>query len=328
MLDEFQADSMVSVVKNPKYWRPGKPYLDKIILRFNLDSAVLSAAMQSDEIQMEIGGDLRLHQRLVKSGFKSVLTTPIQTIYSMLPDSINPTSPLSNMKVRQAIEYAIDRPAIVNGTLGGTSVAMNQDSYESAVGYDPNGGRGYDVAKAKKLLEEAGYPGGVGKDGKQIELSLYGTTSAPSQAWRAAIAGYLSEVGIKATVVPMPFPTFATMQAEGWVDGLMTCVENSGAPWSIGYLNWFGPLPTNNACPSLGRSEEYNSLANQVLNATDAESMNAIVEKLIKIANDEAMLLPLWANPAVWVAQPYVHVEEAEGGPRSFDWASIWMEKR
>jgi peptide/nickel transport system substrate-binding protein len=322
-LQDFQPDNRVLVVKNTDYWRTGKPYLDSIELKFNLDSAVLSASMQSKEIQMDTSGDLVHQKDMVNKGFKSVLTTPNQTVYFFTPDSGNASSALSNPLVRQAVEYAIDRPAICNGLLGGTSKPMNQMSYPGAVGYDAQGGRNFDPAKAKQLLEQAGYTGG-----KTVNIQLIGSNTAPSIAWRTAIVDYLKQVGITATVVPLPFATFATQQATGWKDGFMNCVENSAAIWSIGYLAWLGPLPTSNPIPSLGRSKEYNDLAAQVLTAKDAKTTNDIVTQLIKKNNGDATTLPLWANPATWVCQPFLHVENAEGGPRTFDWANIWMEKK
>jgi peptide/nickel transport system substrate-binding protein len=320
MLKTFNSASEVTVVKNPNYWQPGKPYLDAITLRFNLDSAVLSAAMQSNEIQMNISGDLTMQKTLISKGYKLVSPMPNQVATFMVPSSNDPNSPLSNELVREAIEYAIDRNAISQGLLQGNVTAMNQMSYPGAVGYDSNLGRSYDPTKAKELLAQAGYPDGAG-----ISISIYGSNSAPSVARRTAIAGYLQVVGITAKVEALPFATYSTLQSTGWKNGLMDCVENSGAIWTTGYLSWLGPQPTTNPIPSLARPADYNTLANQILSAPDATTQNGIITQLIKYAYDNAMVLPLWSQPGIWTAQPFVHAE-ATGSTITFDWASLWME--
>jgi peptide/nickel transport system substrate-binding protein len=322
MLDKFDPASVVTVVKNPKYWQAGKPYLDGIEERFNLDSAVLSAAIQSNEIQLVTSGDTVLLKDLAAKGFNSVQSNPNKTVEFLAPSSSDPSSPLSNSLVRQACEYAIDFGAVAKGLFQGTQEAMTQMSYPGAVGYEPARNRNYDVAKAQQLLEQAGFPGGKG-----ISISIYGTTSAPSVARRTAIAGYLQAVGITVKIESMPFPTYATMQAEGWKNGFMDCLENNGEIWGSAYLAWLGPLPTANPIPSLGRSTKYDELAKQVLTAPDAATTNGIVSQLIQQNYDDAMVMPAWMQSNIWIASTKVHTEEAASAERNFDWASVWMEK-
>lgn len=321
MLKTFDSATELTVVKNSNYWQPGKPYLDSMTLRYNLDSSVLSAATQSNEIQLNISGDLTMQKNLISKGYKEVSPMPNQTVTFMVPSSNDPTSPLSNELVREAVEYAIDRNAISQGLLQGNVTAIDQMSYPGAVGYEEDRGRAYDPAKAKELLAQAGYPNGTG-----INISIYGSNSAPSVARRTAIAGYLQAVGITAKVEALPFATYSTLQATGWKNGLMDCVENSGAIWSNGYLAWLGPQPTTNPIPSLQRPDDYNTLANQVLSAPDAATQNDIIAKLIQYNYDNAMVLPLWSQPGIWTAQPFVHTEDT-GKTITFNWASIWLDK-
>jgi len=322
MLQEFDPASKVVVVKNPNYWQSGKPYLDSITQLVNLDSAVLSAQIQSNEINFLTSGDLVMQKNLVSKGFKQVVYTPNQTFTFLVPSSADSKSPLSNPLVRQACEYAVDRAAICNGLLQGTSKAALQMSYEGAVGYDPARGRQYDVAKAKQLMEQAGYAG------KEINISIYGSNSKPSQDRRTAIADYLKEIGIIAKVEALPFASYSTMQSEGWENGFMDCVENSGAVWAVGYSNWLGPKPTLSPVPSLGRPDDYNALANKVLTAPDAAANNDLIAQLIQKNFDEALTFPLWSQGNTYIRPDFVHTEEAEGNNRTFAWFNVWIEKK
>jgi len=79
-----------------------------------------------------------------------------------VPDSANADSPWSNIKVRQAAEYAIDKIAIARALGYGFKTEAYQLPSPSNPAYNPNltGKRLYDLAKAKALLAEAGYPNG------------------------------------------------------------------------------------------------------------------------------------------------------------------------
>ena len=81
----------------------------------------------------------------------------------MWPDSKDTNSPWSNVKVRQAADYAIDKEGL-NKALGyGYGGAAYQIASPTAMAFDPalaSQYRKYDVAKAKQLLTDAGYPTG------------------------------------------------------------------------------------------------------------------------------------------------------------------------
>jgi len=109
----------------------------------------------------------------------------------LLPDSLNADSILADKRVRQAVEYAIDRPAIVKALGHGYWQALTQMANESVYGYDPGiEGRPYNPAKAKQLLAEAGYPDG-------ITVKLIGGEGTELEKILMVIKVYLEAVGIK-----------------------------------------------------------------------------------------------------------------------------------
>ena len=94
----------------------------------------------------------------------------------------DPKSPLKDLRVRQALNYAIDRKAIAEKLVGGSSTVINSACTPSQFGCtnDVTQYR-YDIAKAKALMGEAGFSNG-------FDIDIYGYRSQPVAA---AIIGYL-----------------------------------------------------------------------------------------------------------------------------------------
>jgi len=105
--------------------------------------------------------------------------------------------PFDDVKVRQALNYAIDRQLIIDSLLKGEGKAQASAICPRTFGYDPNVEvYEYNPNKAKELLAEAGYPNGF-----ETELS-YPNNYINIQQISEAIASYLSQVGVKVTLTP------------------------------------------------------------------------------------------------------------------------------
>lgn len=99
------------------------------------------------------------------------------------------------MRVRQAINYAVDRDALIAGVLDGYAVKVASISTPEYEGYDPNvQGYTYDVEKAKQLMADAGYA-----DGFDIECSVSPGLLNSTDVVQA-IASQLAQIGINVTI--------------------------------------------------------------------------------------------------------------------------------
>jgi peptide/nickel transport system substrate-binding protein len=111
----------------------------------------------------------------------------------------NDVTPFTDKRVRQALNYAIDRDAIDKALFQGLAVPMTSPLPESQWGFDAAlKGYGYDLEKAKKLLEEAGV-----KPGMKVEFLTYNSPRGYNPAGpdlATAIQGYLQKLGIEADV--------------------------------------------------------------------------------------------------------------------------------
>ena len=111
IFDSFIQDVSYKVKKNPDWWVKAKPYLDGINYVLVSDEATRNLAMKSGE-----GDVIRFASISYIDDFSEpdyiVKIPPATTINSLIPDTANADSPWANQKVREAVEYAIDKEGI------------------------------------------------------------------------------------------------------------------------------------------------------------------------------------------------------------------------
>jgi peptide/nickel transport system substrate-binding protein len=186
--------SSITLAKNPDYWGEAA-FLEKAEFRIVPDAAAAIPALLSGDVQAfpffqpegveQIQGDPR---------FKIVVgSTEGETILSMN----NKKPPFDNLKVRQAVSYALDRQAIIDGASAGLGVPIGSHFAPHNPAYvDLTGTYPHDVERAKELLKEAGL-----ENGFSATLKL----PPPSYARLGGeiIASQLREVGIDVQIIPV-----------------------------------------------------------------------------------------------------------------------------
>ncbi|TBW39526.1 polyamine ABC transporter substrate-binding protein [Siculibacillus lacustris] len=166
---EYKSNESLTLISNPNYFR-GKPKIDKIVYRFIPADASRDLAFSSGELDIVYGRqDQRWVERFSKEpGTVVEVVKPSELATLYLNEGMKP---LDDKRVRQAIAYAIDRPQIAGFKGAATAVPAVSVVPTGYLGTDekaklfPN-----DIAKAKALLTEAGYPNGVAI--KVIQTSL------------------------------------------------------------------------------------------------------------------------------------------------------------
>ncbi|HLY83494.1 MAG TPA: ABC transporter substrate-binding protein [Acidimicrobiales bacterium] len=147
----------LTMVPNPHYWGP-VPKLDKVVLRPIPDATARVTALRNGEVNWIEFPAPDAIQPLVSAGFK-LFEEPYSHIWPWVYDTTK--GPLKDVRVRQALNYAIDRDSMVKNILQGTGTPAQQYIPKPDPGYDPsNDTLTYNPAKAKQLLAEAGYPNG------------------------------------------------------------------------------------------------------------------------------------------------------------------------
>lgn len=186
---EFVTGDHITLVRNDNYWMPGKPYLDKIIVRIVPSSEVAKQLMKNGEADVMWNNTEADIPELEKMANVKLFSAPQPGGERLILNLVKPGDPADNktphpilgdLKVRQAIAYGIDKQTIIDKLLFGKALPgtgeLNVDPYNcTEVKPFP-----YDPAKAKQLLDEAGWKVGADgireKDGQKLRLKYQTTT--------------------------------------------------------------------------------------------------------------------------------------------------------
>jgi ABC-type transport system substrate-binding protein len=297
--DSWEQDVSMKVVRNDDYWRgPEYPYLDAIRFIYVADSTIASTMMQAGEAD-QWAPPLKEATDLENMGF--TLKIGVGGFYSeMIPDNVSEGSVFKDPKVRQAIEYALDRDAIAIGLGYGKLHAVKQaGGPPSSAGYNPDWPeREYNPDKARELLAEAGYPSGF----KTTILQMQG-----SQDLAQAIQSYLGEVGIDADIdVADPGRFIGAIYAGGWANELLLWMVPVDPEFAIGWFVHFGPQPIF-PYPSLQWPDEYRAAVEKVRLAPTVQQMREATKEMMTLVSDGAYLIPIMDSLNLTISAPYVH---------------------
>lgn len=188
VLEEFSRGQQLVLAANPNYWGP-KPQLGRIIFRSMPEASAIRLALTRGDIDWsltELPPDM-LAELEGQSGIR-VISEPI---FAMNFGYMNNTrAPFDNVKVRQAVNYAIDYDTIINQLLGGHAERVRGPIPPGLLGHDDEVFQySHDPEKARQLLAEAGLP-----DGFSTTL-VYANIPAGDQLAQFVQAN-LSEVGV------------------------------------------------------------------------------------------------------------------------------------
>jgi len=315
----FQRDVSVKYVKNPNYWQAGKPYLDAVEYTFSTDPMTETAAFQNGEIDT-LGDNVgQTMSSLLASQKGSYLLYNPSGIADMTPDSANDTSPWARLKVRQALDYAIDRDAIVKVRGFGYSATDFQFCYPGTPTYITNlQNRSYNPDMAKQLLADAGYPGG-------FDTTMWVDSSSADKDSFTSIQNYLQAVGIRAQFVWMDNATAVNFRATGWKNGLQCGILGLDANMNNSIARYF--IKASPYWPCIIKSDAFDALYNKSLASPAYDP--AAIQTMTQYLYDNAISSCLWTINHANLCQPYVH----DGGWMSLQtwpgWTpeNAWMSK-
>jgi peptide/nickel transport system substrate-binding protein len=197
--------SSITLVKSDGYW--GDPvFLDKAEFRIIPDAAAQVPALLSGDVQaFPFFPPDAVAQVKDNPNLKVVIgSTEGETILAIN----NKKPPFDNLKVRQAISYALDRKAIIDGATGGLGVPIGSHMSPSNKAYvDLTGEYPHDPAKAKELLKEAGFENG-------IKATLKLPPPDYARLGGEIVASELRDVGINLEIIPVEWAQ--------WLDQVFT----------------------------------------------------------------------------------------------------------
>jgi peptide/nickel transport system substrate-binding protein len=202
--------------------------------------------------------------------------------------SLNPKldggkSPLADVRVRRAINYAVNRQAIAKALIGGASRVMTTPCFPTQFGCTTDVAKyDYDPAKAKALLAEAGYPNGF-----KVELVV----SAMARIQAEAISADLGKVGIQVSLNEQQYAPATTMWREGRAAMLMRNWGSYGVSDSgLSTGQYFSGTEDD-----IYRDPELVQSLKEANASVDQPLRKKIYEAAAKRVADQAYWLPLWS---------------------------------
>ncbi|MBM0740939.1 ABC transporter substrate-binding protein [Phormidium sp. CLA17] len=287
---EWRTGDRIVLEKNPNYWRSGFPKANQLVIRFVADPAARLAQLRAGQIDFTV--DLAPDQKKEIDGDAN-LTAIARPSFNVGYLALNPSyKPLSDVKVRQAIAYAINRPAIVQafwGSLGKHDphflpepVAWANDSALAAYPFDPQ--------KAKQLLTEAGYPNGFDLELWYMPVSRpYFPTPKPIAE---AFAADLSAVGIRVSLKTKDWAAYLAERRKppGYQSFMLGWTADYGDPDSF-YFPHYAPSATTDI--GNWKNETVSQLLNQGRALQTQADRAKVYAQVDKILHQEVLRLPI-----------------------------------
>lgn len=280
----------IELVANPNSWRP--PKVDRIIIKAvpEITTRLQGLITGAIDIAVDIGPDdgAILEPAGARLNFRPSGRVQTLTFYSICEDC-----PVADVRVRQAINYAVNKQQIIDVLLAGSTKPSGQAAVEGSFGYDPDvPAYPYDPDKARALLAEAGYA-----DGFDLPADMTPGAMAGDGAWYLQIASDLREIGINVTYQTSPYPIHIQKIRQGGWNGLAFGMDFNNLP----SLDVLWPLRIHSCLwkAAWHCRPEWVPLIEDAEQEFDLEERRLKTEALVKMYRDEPTSLFLWEMPGV-----------------------------
>jgi peptide/nickel transport system substrate-binding protein len=292
----YEPDVKLTVGRFDDYWQKGKPYVDKIEMSYFRDIDTVVKMLRRGEVDAVVHVNGTAAAALKAEGY--TVTALPWNMESLLPDSVNADSVFADKRVRQAIEYAIDRPAMAEALGRDYWSPLTQMSNERVLSYNPGiTGRPYNLEKAKQLLAEAGYPNG-------FEIKLIGGEGTELANIFSMVQKYLAAVGIKAEINIVDVATWKQYRAQRPWHNAMLFRHFASDP----NITW--ALFDFHSAREYGQTSvlrNFDDLLNEMLLARNEEGIAKTTQAVVRHINDEAIVIPMVLDSSIAVANKKVH---------------------
>jgi peptide/nickel transport system substrate-binding protein len=287
-------------VPNPHYWNKANVHWNKVVIKTIANPSAALQALRTGQIQVAKDQPSTTLSAAEAAGVDAVKPLTLLLGLSLMDREGKVAKPLGDPKVRQALNYAIDREAIAGVIGAGSGRPIAQMAVPGDDSYDPalEDRYPYDPEKAKELLAEAGYPNGFSL--KALSLTLVGQDQMAQ-----AIAAQLEEVGVKLELdVKSDIGDYFNEMGSGSYP--VATLSFGRVPAAIDYKLLWGPnaVPFN---PFGTKSAKLAALDRELSAAPEAQAA-AIAKQMQAYTVDEAWFVPVVATPLV-----VLHSDEVTG---------------
>ena len=308
------AQQVCDVEAFPEYWE-GASKLQSVRVRVISDMNALQAELQAGRVDiapMPTSLSPDAVKRLEQDPNLQVKAFTGSNVVLLTLNTASP--PLDNVKVREAIAYAIDRESLIKNLLLGFGKIAHSIIPEESWSYSPGQTYSYDPATAKRLLDEAGFPdpdldGPRMRFEKPVVYKLSGSSIAGRQ-YAGVIQNYLKEVGIPVDIqTPEQNTLFDELRRGNFQIAYTQWVGGNQDP--IFYKDLFATseIPTQTR-PSRNRSrysnKDLDALLDEAVNTFDRPKGLELYKRIQDIVSREVPIFPLWYQSNIVIARKNV----------------------
>jgi peptide/nickel transport system substrate-binding protein len=314
-ISEVEGTTRLVLERNPNYWQEGLPYLDQVVIEPIPDDTVRETALRGGEVDWVLAIAPQNFDALQEDPDIVVATAP-QLSYDYI--GINLTrEPFSDVRVRQAIAYALDREQLceagyfglcetIQGPVGsGSPWDFNYEPYDR------------DVEKAQQLLADAGYA-----DGFEMELLptvQYGETVRAAQVLQQQLA----EIGITATINAPEWSEWLELEGNFMYDAYLCNWNALIDADQYYYLQHHTGLVFNFTGYS---NPDFDQLVEEGRAISDFDARYPIYEEADKILVDDAPYVYMYNKQEIRAYAPYVHGFVVRPDQANNFW-TVWLEQ-
>jgi len=292
--------SEVVIEKFPEFYMAGKPYLDKVIYKIMGEAAPRDLAFKAKELDAIIVGAVNYPEYKADPVISKNMIEVVELFTRHI--GMNPNyKPLSDKRVRQAINYAVPADLIIEKILKGKAFPCQGwlptplwGEGVKPVKYVPN------LEKAKQLMKEAGYE-------KGFTIQAIGTAN---KSWGTGIyeaaLPYLKKIGIELNIQQMEGAAMSERIRKGEFQMYIWSIGSGSNPLAA-LERWKSNNPQAAGNYFLYNNPEYDKLLDQAAKERDPKKQMESVMKANAIFTEDA---PVWFfnyNKAVMAHHPWVH---------------------
>jgi len=295
-LKSYAAEDRAILVKNPTYWGKAEdgtqlPYLDEVDFVYSPDVAGQIEGLQGGSLNW-VGG-LTSEQKLTVESNQSLKTITTDTNYCYELQIRCDQGAGKDLAVRQAMMAGTDRQAIVDLVAPGVGKAGNGTLVGPAyTAYYSDQQMAFDPAKAKQLLADAGYAGG-------LKIKLVAQTSEPVPGLATAWQAQMKDIGVDVSIQQVPPDVYYADKGEdNWYQSEFSFVDwgTRAAPVTYFQLALTSTAPWNY---SRWKNPEFDALVTQIPQALDEAQRADLYKQAQAILQDQVPMINFIVNTAV-----------------------------
>lgn len=293
-MSEWQKEERMTLVRNPNYWDAGLPLLDEIVLTVTPDGNSQVLQLRGGEIDGIIGqGDLAFNlvpELEQEDGIQVIKSTSTWNNFIVLNTR---EAPLDDVKVRQALNYATNKEALIETVLFGNAQVSNSFMPRGALFWnEEQEGYPFDLEQAQQLMAESEHP-----DGFDIEFQILSGNQQQLQI-ATAISEMWSEIGVNVEIAQLESgvynDNYRSNQFEARLSGWTNDIIDPDQ------LNSYAILPEQTENYHTGwESERAIELARQARETLDPEERREMYHEIQRIHMEEAPFVYLYVIPYI-----------------------------